>query len=247
MSIEENQMRHTHFALAGVAVLAFLKLAGPVSAATLSVTPSTNTVSPGGNFTLNISVGGIVDLAGFQFDIGFSPSVLFAISITEGPFLPLAGTTIFFPGSINNAAGSITSIADSLVGVTGESGSGTVAAILFLAGAGGTSPITISNALLLNSTLTPIAVTVTGGNVTVGAVPEPATLGLVVAGALIGGWLARCTRRKQRVLGFYGCTQMTTLSEDSLPASAIAIFEWISPSSEHDGTVPAGNGTTKFT
>ena len=160
-------------------LLAFSAL--PAFGTALSVTPGSITIAPGDNLSIDIDVSQVTDLYAFQFDVDFVPGILSASSVTEGAFLQTAGPTTFIPGSIDNAAGSISFNADTLIGsIPGASGSGTLLSIEFEAVSGGTSPITISNVTLLDSTLAAITATANNGAVTVqvGA-PEPGALGLV--------------------------------------------------------------------
>lgn len=143
--------------------------------AVLTVVPSGPIVA-GQTFTVAIDVTGptvshsgttitspVTDLAAFQFDLAFncivptaSPTgcapgaaLLDALSVMEGPFLPNGGsnTTLFEPGTINNAAGEISSIGD--VGFSGVTGSGTLVDVTFEALGTGTTDI----AILANSDL----------------------------------------------------------------------------------------------
>jgi hypothetical protein len=102
--------------------------------------------------------------------------------------LPTGGATLFFPGSIDNTAGSIIFTADSLTGpIAGVSVSGatlgTLADIKFQALSRGTSPIDLSNIGLLDSTLTNIPFSSTGG--TASPVPEPSAM-LLLGPVLLG-------------------------------------------------------------
>ena len=66
-------------------------------------------IHTGDIFTLDIRAENIINLAGWQFDIAFDPTVLEAIDVSEGDFLKSSGGTTFFQGgSIDNAAGKIT-------------------------------------------------------------------------------------------------------------------------------------------
>src|SRR5436190_1367227 len=94
-------------------------------AGTISVLPATLTVTAGQSFTLSVQISGATSLYGYQFVLGFDPAVPTASSVTEGAFLGTRGPTIFLPGTISNAGGSITSNADILNGaVSGVNGSG---------------------------------------------------------------------------------------------------------------------------
>ena len=116
----------------------------------------------------------------------FDPAILSATAVEEGPFLESAGPTSFFSGTIDNTAGIINGIADTLVGpVMGASGDGSLVTIAFLGKAAGISPLLVSDANLLDSTLSKIPVTVQPGAVTVEPVPEPGTGGMMALGVLM--------------------------------------------------------------
>lgn len=203
--------------------------------AVLSVVPTPSTVLVGQTFTVGIYVTGptvihsgttftspVTDLDAFQFDLAFNcavsganatscqpgTSVLNALSVTEGPFLTDGGSnfTLFEPGTINNAAGLISSIGD--VGGYGVTGSGNLVNISFQALTAGTTSIAIlanNDLLFFDSNGNPIVVdnSVTtsptketfptnqtlSANVTV-VTPEPPSLQLLLLGAVaLGGSL----------------------------------------------------------
>ena len=198
--------------------------------AVLSVIPYTNSVTVGQQFTVGIYVTGptinhngqtissdVSDLSAFQFDLAFNcsvsdgnssscapgASILNAVSVTEGPFLPNGGSnaTFFEPGTINNANGTISMIGD--VGLAGVTGSGYLVNIAFQALLPGTTSIAIlanSDLQFYDSNFNPIvidnSVTTSPGqqtfptnqflstNVTVAAspVPEPSSIQLLSIG-----------------------------------------------------------------
>ena len=172
-----------------LALIALVAGPGPALATPiLSVSPSSQSVLLGDSFSLDINIGGVTDLYGFNFDLSFGPTPLRlnAVSMTEGAFLPTGGTTAFFPGTIDNVAGQILAITDSLIAAIPEvSGSGRLARVNFMAVALGTADISISNILLLDSNLDLITFDAPrGGTVTVTAVPEPGSLLLLTSGAI---------------------------------------------------------------
>jgi hypothetical protein len=187
-----------------VLIFCFALYALPASAApVLSFQPSSANPSVGSNFSLDILITGAVDVFGFDFDLGFDPAFFSALSITEGAFLSSAGdATAFFPGAIDNSAGTISFTGSSIFGaVPGITGNGVLATVTFnaLAAVVG-SPISIFNVTLLDSQLNTIAgVTTQGTTVTATAppapVPEPSTL-LYVAAALVG--VRRWTKRTSK-------------------------------------------------
>lgn len=152
-------------------------------AGTITVIPSTVFPVIGGTLSVDIDITDAVDLYAFQFDVSFIPGVLSAIAITDGGFLGGGG---FFAGFIDNGAGSITFIADTLAGpVPGITGTGKLARLEFTAIGTGMSSITVLNALLLDSTLTEGSVNVFNAEVVVEPgstdVPEPNWFFLLLA------------------------------------------------------------------
>ena len=161
-------------------------------AATIEVSPRSAAVDVGGTVTLEILVTDVTDLFSFQFDLAFDPAVLQANGITEGGFLPSGGATFFIPGTIDNTAGLISFTADTLIGaIPGVSGDGTLAAVEFQALTVGSSAISLTNHLLLDSSLGVIGATPLNGSVS--AVPEPTAILAFGSGF---GALVFLTRRK---------------------------------------------------
>ena len=158
----------------------------------VSISPSIGFVAPASTVLLDVRVTGVPDLFAFQFDIEFDPAVLSAGSNTEGSFLPGGGATFFIPGSVDNIAGIISFTADTLTGfVPGVNGSGSLALIEFTAIASGASAVKLSNVVLLDSALNDIAAGTANGSVTVSAVPEPGSCGLLCAGLGLLSFFAR--------------------------------------------------------
>lgn len=165
----------------------FLTVAA-VSAATVSIDPTVTNVDVGSTFSLNVDITDITDLYAFQFDIGFDPTVLSANSVSEGPFLSSGGgTTLFIPGTIDNGSGLVSFTADALTGpISGVSTGatpGVLATLQFTALSTGTSPITLSNIMLLDSNLSDIEFTSQDGSVNVA--PEPHLMFPLFAALLI--------------------------------------------------------------
>jgi hypothetical protein len=135
---------------------------------------------------LTVSARDIVDLYAYQFTLNFDPALLTALAGTEGSFLPNGGSTFFYPGDIDNIAGSITLALSTLVGpVDGVDGSGDLATFSFGVHQGGFANFRLSDVFLLDSTGAVIPVDI--GDL-VAVVPEPASLWLVATGlfALLG-------------------------------------------------------------
>lgn len=150
----------------------------------ISIQPSLSTPSVGSFFDVFVDISSVTDLYAFQFDISFNPAILSGTSVTEGAFLPAGGATFFIPGSIDNIGGSISFTADILLSaVSGVSGSGTLADLQFQALTMGTSPVNLSNIILLDSNLSDIPFNTSNGSVS--SVPEPSTI-LLLGSGLIG-------------------------------------------------------------
>jgi adhesin HecA-like repeat protein len=175
--------------------IAVLTITGTANADTiLTISPTSPTVAPGSTFTVDVDITGVTDLYGYQFDLSFNPSVLSAVSQSEGSFLSSGGATFFVPGTNDNVGGTVSSTANTLLtAISGVNGSGTLVIFTFTALKAGTSAISIQNETLLDSNLNVISDTTSGATVTVSAapVPLPASLWLLVSGLGGLGVLAR--------------------------------------------------------
>jgi general secretion pathway protein D len=148
---------------------------------TISLLPSSPTLPVGGSVSVDVNVAGLSDIYAFQFDVIFNPAVLSAVSVAEGGLFSSVGV-FFSPGTIDNTAGAITFIGDSLSGPgPGISTDGMLAQILFNAIGPGSSSVDLSNVLLLDSNLSDITATAISGSVDVTGVPEPSYLPLLLA------------------------------------------------------------------
>jgi hypothetical protein len=175
-------MNTTRKKIIGALLLLWIGLAGTpvVTATTISIEPTPSTFSVGDTFSLNIVVTDVIDLYGFQFDIEFSPSILSATGITEGAFLLSGGSTLFIPGAIDNVLGTISFTGDTLLSAPpGVDGSGILASVTFQALVAGTSLVSPSNVVLLDTNLADIPFSTQNGTVDV---PTPETLLLLLAG-----------------------------------------------------------------
>ena len=149
----------------------------------VSVQPASSSANVGDNFVVEIAITGAVDLYAFQFDLAFGSTVISLVSQAEGAFLPSFGPTFFVDGTVDNVAGLVSTIADSLSGpITGGSGDGVLVALTFNALAAGTSSLTLLNVILLDSALSEIAFNVQNGSARIGggSIPEPAVVALVL-------------------------------------------------------------------
>ena len=100
----------------------------------------------GDTFTLDIRIENVHNLAGWQFDIAFDPTVLEAIEVKEGDFLKTGGGTTFFQkGKIDNRSGKITGLNSALLSGGGVTGTGTLLSIKFSAKTGGETLLKLQN------------------------------------------------------------------------------------------------------
>jgi hypothetical protein len=176
---------------------AFFILTVAASAATVSVDPVSIFIQDDATVDIDVLVRDVTDLFAYQFDIAFNPLVLSALSVSEGAFLSSGGATLFVGGVINSVAGTITFTANTLIGpVAGVTGTGNLATIQFSALSSGTSPISISNVLLLDSVGNDILTNLQQGSVTV--VPEP-SFAMLVAVVLGAGALRRKPRARTQI------------------------------------------------
>lgn len=152
----------------------------------IGIQPAATVIGVGSSFDVVIATSTVADLYSYQFDLHFDPSIVHANSVTEGSYLSNYGLTTFISGIIDNEIGNITFTAASLVGpISSGIGSGILAIYSFVAIGIGVSPLTISNALLLDSALVDIPSTTSDGLVTAATIPEPTSFALVVLGLIL--------------------------------------------------------------
>ena len=97
-------------------------------------------------FTLDIRAETVFDMAGWQFDIAFDPTILEAVNVSEGDFLKIDGGSTFFQGgSIDNAAGKITGLSAARLAAQGVNGTGTLLQVRFKAKSAGETQLTLQN------------------------------------------------------------------------------------------------------
>jgi hypothetical protein len=110
----------------------------------------------------------------FEMKLSYNPSLIRAVSVTEGDIFT-GYTTFFNSGEIDNTAGHIINIYDLIVGQGNVTGAGSLVTINFTArSTSGTSSLTLYDVRLTNET-DYLPITVTSGNVKVvgGSSPPP--------------------------------------------------------------------------
>jgi hypothetical protein len=162
---------------------------------TLTLVAPLSPVVQGSVVDLDLWIADAVDLYAYQFTLSFNASVLQAIGVTEGSFLGSSGgTTNADPGTIDNSLGSIALVFNTLQSaIPGVSGSGSLAHISFNVVNVGSSVMSFSDAIFLNSNLGDLTVTVQPLTLQAVAVPEPSSY--LLFGAGLAG-LAALRRRR---------------------------------------------------
>ena len=107
---------------------------------------SQSIIDAGDTFMLEISAEDIYNLAGWQFDIAYDPTVLEAVEVKEGDFLKTGGGATFFQrGSIDNRLGKIKGLSTARLSEDGVSGTGTLLSVTFTAKAIGQTQLKLEN------------------------------------------------------------------------------------------------------
>jgi hypothetical protein len=171
-----------------------LLVASPALAVSISVLPAAQTAAVGDPVSVDLVITGLdgtgaPSVGAFDLDVTFDPLLLVASGVTFGAFLgdealgeALTASSVS-AGLLDLAAVSLLLPAelDAL-----QPAAFTLATLSFTTLAAGTSPLTLSQAIVDDAFGARLAADTVGGSVTVAqAVPEPATLLLVGAGLLV--------------------------------------------------------------
>ena len=148
---------------------------------------ATRTVTVGDPFTVDVVIGQVTNLHGFDFDLSFVSSVVTATGVASGNFLPASFTV-----DQDITAPDVT-FAEAAFGSTGTSGTGVLATIIFDAVGVGMSDLILTRGELSIPFGTPIEpadlhhgkITVVGSGQQ--PIPEPGTV--VLLGTGLGGLL----------------------------------------------------------
>ena len=100
----------------------------------VTYTLSNSPINAGDTFTLDIGARNVIDLADWQFDISFNPTVLEVLEVNEGDFMKQdGGSTYFQKGTIDNTAGKIEGLSSAILTDTGVNGTGVLLSVTFKA------------------------------------------------------------------------------------------------------------------
>ena len=112
--------------------------------ARFSLSTETTRFAIGDTFTLHLNTKGVDDLAGWQSDIIFDPTMLKANNMKDGNFLRQGGgRTHFLKGAIDNTEGRITGVGSARISEGGADGDGTLLSITFTAKAAGETRVAL--------------------------------------------------------------------------------------------------------
>jgi len=150
--------------LFSASVLTELSMSAPT---TVFVSPPSNTVAVGQTFFVDIRISAVSDLYGWEFKLGWNPSLLDVVDVIEGSFLKQGGRETFFTKSIYNAEGYILVDCTLLGSVPGVSGDGTLASVKFYAEKEGYSVLDLYDTKLINAQEQQITHTANDGSVTI--------------------------------------------------------------------------------
>jgi len=146
-------------------------LVGTASAATLfTISPATQHVDVGQNFTINVYIGPDVPISGGQFNLLFDSSLVQVTGISEGNLLNQDGAnTIFNPGTIDNSQGIVTNVYGAILGKSNVTSPGILANIdLVTLNKSGTCTFEMSNVVISDSTGNSLPVIVKNGDAAIG-------------------------------------------------------------------------------
>ena len=134
-----------------------------------------------------VNIADASDLYTYQFSINYDARYLRALGVTEGGFLATGGGTLGGTGFIDDGAGTISFIYNTLYGGgPGVSGSGLLASIRFEAIGVGNAALSFTDVLLLGSSGDEFAFDAASAQIAVvsgvAEVPEPASMLLIGAG-----------------------------------------------------------------
>ncbi|MCY4553562.1 MAG: leucine-rich repeat domain-containing protein [Candidatus Poribacteria bacterium] len=112
----------------------------------IEYTFSKSVIHAGDTFSLDLNIENTHNLAGWQFDVAFDPTMLEAVEVSEGDFLNPEGNATFFQGgSIDNATGKITKLSSARLSEEGVSGRGALLSVTFTAKTVGQTQLSLEN------------------------------------------------------------------------------------------------------
>ena len=121
-----------------------LECSGQAGSATVAVSPPSITAGVGQEFSVDINISSVSDLYGWEFYFGWNSSLLSFVSVNEGSFLNSSGNTYF--SYFLNTTGEHVVVDCTLEGeISGVSGDGTLATVMFNTTNVGECPLNLYN------------------------------------------------------------------------------------------------------
>ena len=134
----------------------------PLPAGTAVFVEPRQTISPavGRRLTVSINVKDAADVLAYEVTVGFDPTALRYVSITNADYLPAGAFASPPQTTANSVYMAATSVAD-----TAAAARGTLATVTFEVVSAKASTITLNNVLLSDSNVTPLALKTVNGKV----------------------------------------------------------------------------------
>jgi hypothetical protein len=133
----------------------------------LDVIPESPSMLVSDDINVEVTITGVQDLYGFQFDLVYNSSVLEFNSISEGGFISWNhGSNVFCVNPDTGTPGEMRQYACTRLESGNASGNGVLAEINFTANSSGTSLLELENVVLSDLYSENISFTLSGGNVT---------------------------------------------------------------------------------
>jgi len=145
-------MRSYKVTLLSFMFMVMITFANAVLAQTTLTIETKNIVSVGETFTTTVNLNNVINLAGYQFDISYKPTVLEVVSVKKGTFISTSsGDSFCMEPTLDKINGLISKFVCARMAKEGVNGSGILATIEFRAITMGESAIVIQNAKLSNT------------------------------------------------------------------------------------------------
>jgi len=135
--------------------------------AKVKISPASKRIAlSGGTFTVDIVAEDITNLAAYQVELTYNPTIVHVTAVTQGPFLGSTGRTVSpVSPNIDNNAGRVVFGAFTFGTQPGVNGTGVLATITFQPRARGTSPLHLQNVQVADPNSSLLSATTEDGQV----------------------------------------------------------------------------------